>query len=126
MFLALREIRHAKLRFALITGVIVMVSSLVFIIAGLANGLSEGNTAAIKALHGDALVIGAGSDYLLDRSAVPASAAEPIGISSANINGPESTTLLGVSFFGIDPNGMTRPSLQRRRTDPRNWRGSHR
>src|SRR5699024_3541977 len=97
MFLALREIRHAKLRFALITGVIVMVSSLVFILAGLANGLSAGNKEAIEAMPIDTMVIGDGSDYLLDRSAVPADdaatirnmdgvdEANPIGISNANI-----------------------------------------
>ena len=57
MFLALREIRHAKLRFALITGVIVMVSSLVFILSGLANGLSAGNTAAIDAMPIDGMAV---------------------------------------------------------------------
>lgn len=125
MFLALREIRHAKLRFALITGVIVMVSSLVFILSGLANGLSTGNTAAISALPGDGLVVAAGSDYLLDRSAVPVAAAQtvrghagitaadPIGISSANIKRQGSDRLAGVSFFGIVPGGMVEPRIVR-------------
>lgn len=123
MFLALREIRHAKLRFALITGVIVLVSSLVFIIAGLANGLSEGNTAAIKDLPADAIVVSADSDYLLDRSSVTAAAAqdiaaipgiesaEPIGISAASVKGPDSPRLLGASFFGIVPDGLVQPHI---------------
>jgi len=125
MFLALREIRHAKLRFALITGVIVMVSSLVFILSGLANGLSAGNTAAIDAMPIDGMVISAGSDYLLDRSAVPADAAEtiqgldgieaaePIGIASASIKAQGSDQIVGVSFFGIVPDGMMQPDIVR-------------
>lgn len=123
MFLALREIRHAKLRFALITAVIVMVSSLVFILSGLANGLSAGNTAAIDAMPVDGLVIGAGSDYLLDRSTVAMTtaetvaeiegidAAQPIGVSSATIRAQGSTELLGVSFFGVVPDGMIQPNI---------------
>jgi putative ABC transport system permease protein len=123
VFLSLREVRHAKLRFALITLVIVMVSALVFIIAGLANGLSEGTTAAIKALPGDAMVISAGSDSLLDRSVVSAAEAEtiagivgieqsePIGISSANIKTEGSAHLVGVSLFGVVPDGFVQPHI---------------
>lgn len=125
MFLAIREMRAAKLRFALITLVIVMVSSLVFIIAALANGLSEGNTAAIDALPADRLVVSTGSDYQLDRSAVSAAdattiaaidgidAAEPLGVSSGNVQISGRDTLTGVSFFGVQPDGMVQPSISR-------------
>jgi putative ABC transport system permease protein len=125
MFLALREIRHAKMRFAMITGVIVMVSSLVFILSGLANGLSAGNTAAIDAMPIDGMVVSAGSDYLLDRSSVPAAAAEtiagidgieaaePLGVSSANITAQGSDSIIGVSFFGVVPGGMIAPGTSR-------------
>ncbi len=125
MFLALREIRHAKLRFALIAGVIVLVSSLVFILSGLANGLSAGNTAAIDAMPVDGMVVSAGSDYLLDRSTVSAGvakdiagidgidSAEPLGVSSANITASASDTVIGVSFFGIVPEGMIQPDVTR-------------
>lgn len=125
MFLALREIRHAKLRFALITGVIVMVSSLVFILSGLANGLSAGNTAAIDALPADGVVVSAGSDYLLDRSLLSAAtasvirardgitAADPIGVSSANVQPRGGGKLIGVSLFGVAPDGPMRPAITR-------------
>lgn len=123
MFLAIREMRFAKLRFALIALVIVMVSSLVFTIAALANGLSEGNTAAIEALPADRLVISAGSAFQLDRSAVSAagaesigkidgiSAAEPIGITAGNVQIEGRAALTGVSFFGVEPNGLVRPKI---------------
>jgi putative ABC transport system permease protein len=123
VFLVFREIRYAKLRFALIGGVIILVSSLVFILSGLANGLSAGNTAAIDAMPVDGMVVSAGSDYLLDRSMVSATAAQairegdgidaadPIGISSGNIKRQGDTKLLGVSFFGIVPDGMIQPHI---------------
>jgi putative ABC transport system permease protein len=125
MFLAWREIRHAKLRFALITGVIVLVSSLVFILSGLANGLSAGNTAAIDAMSIDGMVISSDSDYLLDRSSIPAGAAdtiagvngidaaEPLGVSSANIKARGGDHVIGVSFFGIVSDSMIEPGATR-------------
>lgn len=121
MFLALREMRHAKLRFAMITGVIVMVSSLVFVLSGLANGLSAGNTEAIDAMSIDGMVVSDGSDYLLDRSSVQAAdaevvagiagieTAEPLGVSTANIKATGSDTVIGVSFFGIVPDSVITP-----------------
>jgi putative ABC transport system permease protein len=121
VFLALREIRHAKLRFAMITGVIVMVSSLVFILSGLANGLSAGNTEAIDAMRIDGFVVSRGSDYLLDRSTVPNGAvetiaaidgietAEPLGVSSDNITKRGSDDVIGVSFFGLANDSVIAP-----------------
>lgn len=123
MFLALREMRHAKLRFLLITLIITMVSSLVFIIAALANGLSEGNVAAIAALPVDGIVVSAGSDYQLDRSTVSVTDAqtiaaipgvdfaEPIGISGGNVKTASSDKLIGVSLFGVVSNGLVQPRI---------------
>jgi putative ABC transport system permease protein len=121
MFLALREIRHAKLRFALITGVIVMVSSLVFILSGLANGLATGNSAALDALPIDSMVISNGSDYQLDRSSLPMDVvdtvreqegvtdASPFGASAGNVRNPESDQIIGVSMIAVDPDGFAAP-----------------
>lgn len=47
MFLALKEIRHDKIRYGLIVAMIVMVAYLLFMLTGLMNGLSRENTAAI-------------------------------------------------------------------------------
>lgn len=47
MFLALREIRHEKLRYSLIVTLILFISYLVFILNGLATGLSDLNKSAI-------------------------------------------------------------------------------
>lgn len=121
MFLALREIRHAKLRYLLITGVIVMVSALVFILSGLSNGLASGNSAAIDALSVDALIINEGSDYQLDRSSLSIDLvdevasqegvddAEPFGATAANVRQNDSEGLLGISIIAVDPEGFAAP-----------------
>ena len=123
MFLALREMRHARLRFALIAAMIVLVSSLVFIISGLATGLSNGNTAAIYGMPVDRLVVSVDSDRRLDRSTVSASdataiagiegitVAEPIGISAANLKRDGHDELIGASLFGIAPGGVMMPHI---------------
>ncbi|MGB3329488.1 MAG: hypothetical protein WBA46_11070, partial [Thermomicrobiales bacterium] len=123
MFLALREIRHARLRFALIAVMIVLVSSLVFIISGLATGLSTGNTAAIQAMPIDRLVVSVDSDRRLDRSTVSAgdakaiaaidgiTLAEPIGISATSLKAEGKEGLIGASLFGIQPGGVMMPHI---------------
>lgn len=47
MFLALKEIKHEKLRYGLIIGMIVLISYLVYFLSGLAFGLAQQNTQAI-------------------------------------------------------------------------------
>lgn len=123
MFLAVREMRHARLRFALIAVMIVLVSSLVFIISGLATGLSSGNTAAIFGMPVDRLIVSADSDNRLDRSTVSAAdakaiagidgieMAEPIGMSAANLKREGRNDLIGASLFGIVPGGAMMPHV---------------
>lgn len=48
MFLAIREIRHNKLRYGLIIGMIALIGYLIFMLMGLMLGLANENTAAIK------------------------------------------------------------------------------
>lgn len=47
MFLAINEIKHAKLRYGMITSLLFLISYLVFFLAGLANGLAQLNRSAI-------------------------------------------------------------------------------
>jgi putative ABC transport system permease protein len=122
MFLAFREIRHARLRFALITGVIVMVSSLVFILSGLANGLATGNSAAIDALPIDGMLLSAGSDNQLDRSRLSTDVveevrgqegvedAQPFGATASNVTVDGSDDVIGVSIIGVNPDSFAAPT----------------
>ena len=121
MFLALREFRHSKLRYALITGVIVMVSALVFILSALANGLSNGNSEALAAINADAIVVTSGSEYQLDRSSISLDdagtiaaldgieAAEPFGATSINVTRAGSDDVIGISVLGMTPGGIIDP-----------------
>ena len=47
MYLGLKEMRYEKLRYSLLTGVMVLIALVVFILAGLAGGLSQGNRLAV-------------------------------------------------------------------------------
>lgn len=48
MFLAWNEIKRNKLKFGLIIGILVLISYLLFLLSGLANGLINMNTEGIK------------------------------------------------------------------------------
>lgn len=48
MFLALKELKHAKFRYAMMTAIIVLIAWLVFILSGLGNGLSTLSAATLK------------------------------------------------------------------------------
>lgn len=47
MFLAINEIRHSKLRYALVIGVMFLIAYLVFFLSGLAYGLAQENRMAV-------------------------------------------------------------------------------
>ena len=57
MFLAWNEIKNNKLRFILIIGVLTLVSYLVFLLSGLANGLENLNKEAIDKWEGDGIIL---------------------------------------------------------------------
>lgn len=124
MFLALREFKHARLRYALVTGVILMVASLVFILSGLANGLAVGNSEAIEAIDADGFVVTAGSEYLLDRSRIPEEAiaavqeadgideAEPYAAFVGNVRNGDSDDVIGVSVIAVPPGSFLEPGVE--------------
>lgn len=53
MFLAIRELMHAKFRYILIGVIMVLIAMLIFIISGLAKGLSADNASAVQNLQAD-------------------------------------------------------------------------
>ncbi|HCX8996156.1 TPA: FtsX-like permease family protein [Staphylococcus aureus] len=57
MFLAWNEIRRNKLKFGLIIGVLTMISYLLFLLSGLANGLINMNKEGIDKWQADAIVL---------------------------------------------------------------------
>lgn len=121
MFLALREFKHARLRYALVSAVIVLVASLVFILSGLANGLATGQSEAIDAIDADGFVVATGSEYLLDRSRLSVETLDQVGevrgvedvqpfsASASNVRIGDKDDVIGVSVIGIPPGSFLDP-----------------
>ncbi|MBD0839454.1 ABC transporter permease [Streptomyces sp. TRM68416] len=114
MFVAWRDLRFAKGRFALMGTVIVLITLLVGLLSGLAAGLERQNVSAITGLPADRIAFdapGDGRKLSYADSAVTAeqwrrwartpgvTAAEPLGITSAKATA--GGTSAGVSVFGV-------------------------
>lgn len=124
MFLALREFRHAKLRYALVAGVIVLVASLVFILSGLANGLSAGNSEAIDAIPADRFAVATGSEFSLDRSRLQPDTvtalsdadgvddAQPLVAMVGSVREQSAKDLIGVSVFAVPAGSFLDPGVK--------------
>ncbi|HFO0504160.1 TPA: ABC transporter permease [Staphylococcus aureus] len=68
MFLAWNEIRRNKLKFGLIIGVLTMISYLLFLLSGLANGLINMNKESIDKWQADAIVLNKDSNQTVQQS----------------------------------------------------------
>ncbi|MGW1838360.1 ABC transporter permease [Streptomyces sp. NPDC002067] len=122
MFVALRDLRFARGRFALMGTVIVLITVLVGLLSGLTAGLGRENTSAITALPADHLVFSEPADggavsftdsrlspgTVAGWSAVPGVArAEPLGISTTKAEAGRRTA--AVSVFGVRPGSALLP-----------------
>ncbi|SHH42385.1 ABC transporter permease [Virgibacillus chiguensis] len=70
MFLAWNEMKNNKLRFTLIVGVLLLVSYLVFLLSGLANGLEDMNKAAVDKWEAQGVILTEESDVNLPQSSL--------------------------------------------------------
>ncbi|HDC9148445.1 TPA: FtsX-like permease family protein [Staphylococcus aureus] len=68
MFLAWNEIRRKKLKFGLIIGVLMMISYLLFLLSGLANGLINMNKEGIDKWQADAIVLNKDANQTVQQS----------------------------------------------------------
>ncbi|HDI7752876.1 TPA: ABC transporter permease [Staphylococcus aureus] len=68
MFLAWNEIRRNKLKFGLIIGVLTMISYLLFLLSGLANGLINMNKEGIDRWQADAIVLNKDANQTVQQS----------------------------------------------------------
>ncbi|GAB5779895.1 TPA: ABC transporter permease [Staphylococcus aureus] len=68
MFLAWNEIRRNKLKFGLIIGVLTMISYLLFLLSGLANGLINMNKEGIDNWQADAIVLNKDANQTVQQS----------------------------------------------------------
>ncbi|WP_071459627.1 ABC transporter permease [Bacillus massilinigeriensis] len=123
MFLALREIRHAKLRYSLIGLIMVLISLLVLFVTGLANGLASDNASAIQNMNADYLVLQKDSDNQISKSELDEKQllqakevagddnTEDLGVRMSTVEKIDTDKKVDVTFFAVDPNGFLSPSL---------------
>ncbi|MGW7574572.1 ABC transporter permease [Streptomyces sp. NPDC054765] len=122
MFVAWRDLRYAKGRFALMGTVIVLITMLVGLLSGLTAGLGRENTSAITGLPADHLVFSAPADgrevaftdsRLTERTVrawarVPGvRRADPVGITTTKAGAGGRTA--AVSAFGVRPGAAPAP-----------------
>lgn len=123
MFLAIREMKHAKFRYMLISFIMVLIVVLVLFVSGLANGLSEDNASSIKNLDADYLLLEDHSDQRLNRSVLNAEVLDrvqtqiannqiaPLGVQMATLINEETDKKTDVAFFAIDTSTMLAPEI---------------
>ncbi|MFF1692663.1 ABC transporter permease [Streptomyces sp. NPDC058257] len=122
MFVAWRDLRFAKGRFALMGAVVVLITLLVGLLSGLTAGLARENTSAITGLPADHLAFAAppsGQTVSFTSSQVEQRAwetwaaqpgvrsAEPVGISTLDATAGERSA--AVSAFGVEPDSGIAP-----------------
>ncbi|MFB8623675.1 ABC transporter permease [Enterococcus casseliflavus] len=119
MFLAINEIRHSKLRYALVTGVMFLIAYLVFFLTGLAYGLAQDNRMAVDKWEADQILLTEEANDNLNMSMLPRSLydevdapekavlAQTAGVVTKEDNGEK----VDVTFFGIDPNQFLAPNI---------------
>ncbi|QQP69944.1 ABC transporter permease [Carnobacterium sp. CS13] len=127
MFLALKELTYSKGRFMMISLIIMLIAWLVFILAGLGNGLSDLGAATLKYADVDYAVFEEKSDFAFSKSMLPESLADdvmeekgveavaPIGTASASVRktGSEQSEAAKVDVLlaGIRPDSFMEPKV---------------
>src|SRR5690554_4400687 len=123
MFLALRELRFARGRFALMGTVISLISVLVVLLSGLSSGLVNDGVSGLKAMPVTSFAFDEGTmkDNAFSRSILEAEqldpwreadgvdAAEPIGVSIVNSTTDEEQQV-DLTLFGVHPEGFLAPT----------------
>ncbi|MCF0095640.1 ABC transporter permease [Micromonospora sp. MH99] len=123
MFVAWRDLKFAKGRFALMGTVIVLITMLVGLLSGLTAGLGQQNISAITGLPADKIAFGTpgeGEKLSFSNSTVSEKQwqqwahtpgvirAEPLGITTTKATSDTRST--GVSAFGVEPGSTLAPA----------------
>ncbi|WP_175991508.1 ABC transporter permease [Bacillus sp. Marseille-Q1617] len=101
MFLAFKELKHSKVRYTLIALIMTAVLFLVFFISGLANGLGFGDSAAVRNLEADYVVLNEEADDAIVGSSLSEKQVHQIDESVDGEVSPLSITMMS-SFKGSD------------------------
>ncbi|WP_078410785.1 ABC transporter permease [Priestia abyssalis] len=123
MFLAVRELKHAKLRYMLIGFIMILVAWLTFIVSGLANGLAADNASAIENMKGDYVVLQDNAEQKLARSSIPnekldevrrhegVKEAFPLSQTMMTLSQTGKDKKIDVTIFGVESKSMIMPDV---------------
>ena len=124
MFLALRELRFARGRFALMGVVIALISLLVVLLSGLSSGLVNDGVSGLKSMPATAFAFEGGTkkDNAFSRSVVDGdqlatwqgvegiAEAEPMGVNIVN-GVTDDGTQVDLTLFGVETDGFLAPPV---------------
>ena len=120
MFLALKELKHSKLRYVLVIFIMTLIVWLVLFVSGLANGLAKENASAIEQDSATHFVVQDETENRLARSAITdkqleevkaeyGEKATPLQVNTATIVPKNSKQKTDVTYFGIDKKQFMAP-----------------
>lgn len=122
MFLALNEIKHSKLRYSLISGLLFLIAYLMFFLTGLATGLMQDNRSAVDKWEANTIYLNKDANTLLSASSIDKNHIEDINAdqkaslsftsaSGWTGNDSEKDDQKKLSIFGIDNSSFLRPNI---------------
>lgn len=117
MFLALNEIRHSKLRYSLVIGVMFLIAYLVFFLTGLSYGLAQEFQMSIDKWQADNVILTSVSNDNLNMSMITQKEFDAINASdkAGLVQKPgilvKDSDKVNVTFFGIDKEQFIAPNI---------------
>ncbi|MGM0303635.1 efflux ABC transporter permease [Enterococcus sp. AZ048] len=118
MFLAINEIKHSKLRYTLVMGVMFLIAYLVFFLTGLAYGLAQDNRTAVDKWDADSILLTEEANNNLNMSMIPLKTFDDVKADekaylaqTAGVIKGDNGEKIDVSFFGIDKDQFIAPKL---------------
>ena len=120
MFLAINEMKHSKLRYALVIGVVFLIAYLVFFLTGLAYGLAQENRTAVDKWRADRILLSDEANGKLNMSMLTMDDYESVKAEDkaalAQFPGivyqkGKKNQQINVSFFGIEADEFLAPNL---------------
>lgn len=120
MFLAINEMKHSKLRYALVVGVVFLIAYLVFFLTGLAYGLAQENRTAVDKWQADRILLSDEANGKLNMSMLTMDDYESVKAEDkaalAQFPGivyqkGKKNQQIDVSFFGIEADEFLAPNL---------------
>jgi ABC-type transport system, involved in lipoprotein release, permease component len=118
MFLALQEIKHSKLRYGLVVGVIFLIAYLVFFLTGLAYGLAQESRMAVDKWDASGILLSDEANDNINMSVIKSDdftsvkASKKASLSqSAGIIYKEDNDKENVKFFGINSKDFLAPNI---------------